>query len=54
MKCTFRAVVMLSLASQIYGTWKIGRKTLDRIWGIHNRFGLPGCGAGFRSRGMKV
>ena len=39
MKCTLLAVVILSLASLIYGTWEIGRNTLDRIWGIHNRFG---------------
>jgi len=54
MKCTFCTVVILPLASQICGAWEIGSKILDRIRGIHNRFCLPDCGAGFRSRGMKV
>ena len=54
MKCIFRTVVIVSLASLIHGKWEIGRKTLDRVWGIHNRFGRPGCDPSFGSRGMKV
>ncbi len=54
MKCILRTVASVSLASLIHGTWEIGKKTLERVWGIHNRFGQPGCGPSFGSRGMKV
>ncbi len=54
MRCIFRTVAILPLASLIHGTWEMERKTLERVWGIHNRFGQPGCDPSFGSRGMKV
>jgi hypothetical protein len=39
MKCTLLTAVILSLASLLHSAWEIGSKILDRIWGIHNRFG---------------
>jgi len=54
MRCIFHTVAILSPASLIHGTWEIGRKTWDRVWGIHNRFSQPGCDASIDSRGMKV
>ena len=54
MRCIFRTVSILPLANLIHGAWETGRKTLDPVWGIHDRFGQPGGDPSFGSRGMKV